>query len=474
MPAIWNQITAGEIIIPIGGTWISGGQKTLITGLSTDSRKTGPGELFLALRGDRFDGHEFISKAIESGAAGAVVQKDLLSKGTYPESAVIIAVDDTLKALGDLAGWWRYNHDVTVVAITGSAGKTTTKEMTSGILEMDGITLKSQGNFNNLVGLPLTLLKLTEEFQNTVLEMGMNREGEISRLTEIANPDVGVITNVGMAHLEGLGSLEGVAGAKTELIKKISSKGKIIINGDNELLVKTASGFKREMTTFGLGEENDVVAVKVRDLGLDGISFFLKYREKSRHIKLKVHGLHNVYNALAAAAVGTCLNVPSEHVIAGLESFSGIEGRLTVEVLSGGITLVDDTYNANPLSLKATLDSLEALKRKGGRIIIGLGEMMELGDATGAAHLEAGRLVAGLGAHSLIAIGEHAREVINGAKGDNISKKRAVAVQTREEMLEIIKKEMDRGDLVLLKGSRKMGLGKVADGLREINNKLPQ
>jgi UDP-N-acetylmuramoyl-tripeptide--D-alanyl-D-alanine ligase len=223
MSTVWGEITAKEILEPICGTWISGNQQTILKGLSTDSRKTGPGELFWALKGERYDGHDFVEMAIDRGAAGIVIQKDYW-KGEGGRGPVVITVDDTLRALGDMAAWWRQHHSIQLVAITGSAGKTTTKEMAAGILKLGHKTLKNQGNYNNLIGLPLTLMQLDESYRRTVLEMGMNHPGEIARLTCIADPDVGVITNVGMAHIEGLGSLEGVARAKVELVEKLSSK----------------------------------------------------------------------------------------------------------------------------------------------------------------------------------------------------------------------------------------------------------
>jgi len=232
MPAAWGKIAAGEILSPTNGNRVSGNSETVLSGISTDSRSIKPGELFWALKGERFDGHDFALKTIGLGAAGILVQKDwwnsevATKRPSNSRIPLIITVNDTLKALGDLATWWRQQHNVRVVAITGSSGKTTTKEMVANILEQGSGTLKNQGNFNNLIGLPLTLLQLEERHQNAVLEMGMNRPGEIGRLTEIADPDVGAITNVGMAHIEGLGDLQGVAKAKQSLLKKFPRKAR--------------------------------------------------------------------------------------------------------------------------------------------------------------------------------------------------------------------------------------------------------
>ncbi len=471
MPAAWGQTTAGEIVSPTNGKLISGDSGIVLSGISTDSRNINQGELFWALKGERFDGHDFVLKAIENGAAGIVVQKDWWNREVatklLPNSRIpaIINVNDTLKALGDFAAWWRQQHNVRVVAITGSSGKTTTKEMVANILEQENLTLKNQGNFNNLIGLPLTLLQLEECHQNAVLEMGMNHAGEIGRLTKIADPDVGVITNVGMAHIEGLGDIKGIARAKTELIEKVSSKSEMVLNGDDQLLLKTASRFKKQWITFGLGERNDVRAEGIRNLGIGGMSFDLLVREDSLPVRLKVPGLQNVLNALAAVAVSLCLDTSFENIVKGLGDFAGLKGRFMVISLQNGITLVDDTYNANPSSLKAALSSIGSLVDEGRKIIVCLGEMMELGDVTVPEHRQAGRSVAELGTYYFLAMGEHAHEMINGAIDSGMPSNRAHVVSSHKEMVSKIKGEMHEGDLVFIKGSRKMALEKVVEGL---------
>ncbi|MBU0990217.1 MAG: UDP-N-acetylmuramoyl-tripeptide--D-alanyl-D-alanine ligase [Proteobacteria bacterium] len=467
MPVGWGKITAKEILGPVKGSLISGDPETVLAGINTDSRIIRDGDLFWALRGERYDGHDFALKAIEKGSAGIVAQRSWVQSGWPVKDldSVVISVDDTLKALGDLAAWWRRQHNLKVVAITGSSGKTTTKEMVAAILELGHRTLKNQGNFNNLVGLPLTLLKLEEGYERAVLEMGMNRPGEIYRLTEIAHPDVGVILNVGMAHLEGLSDLDGVAKAKTELMEKIPSRGLIILNGDDGTLMKRASVFSKQKMTFGLGEGNDVRAVNIRDNGPEGITFDLQYRDNSWPVRVRVPGLHNLGNALAAAAVGLSLSEPPENIVKGLDMFSGIKGRFRMVSLSKGITLVDDTYNANPSSLGAALASVSSLVNEGGKIIVGLGEMLELGDATIHAHREAGRKVAEIGAYFFFAMGEHAGDMIEGARIAGMPENRLKIVETHDQMVKGIIDTLTAGSLVFLKGSRKMELEKVTEGL---------
>ncbi len=466
MRAKWGEITAGAIMTAVQGELLSGPLELVLRGLSTDSREMALGELFWALKGERYDGHDFVKQAVEKGATGAVIQKGYRPEIPEERNTVIIAVNDTLRSLGDLGNWWRRQYPIPVAAITGSVGKTTTKEMAARILGLKALTLKNEGNLNNLIGLPLTLLSLDEAHRRAVLEMGMNRPGEIARLTEIAEPDIGLITNVARAHLEGLGDIKAVARAKVELVEKMAEKGEVILNGDDELLLKAASPFRRKMTTFGLGSENHIRADKIQSLGKEGTSFELRYFGHTQPVRLRVPGLQNVFNALAASAVALCLGESIEFILQGLGSFEGIKGRFMVSQLPNGITLVDDTYNANPASLKAALDSLRALVAGGGRIIVGLGEMLELGDETVRAHLEAGKMVAELGVSHFLAMGEHADQMIEGALNKGFPPERAMVVRSREEMVQGIRATMKDGDVILLKGSRRMRLEKVAEVLK--------
>jgi len=467
MTTKWGEITAGEIVSPMQGELISGHAGSILSGLSTDSREITPGQIFLALKGERFDGHDFVEKAVKQGASGIVIEKDRVSEVSADSGLVTIAVTDTLKALGDLAAWWRKQHDVRVAAITGSAGKTTTKEMTADILGIGARTLKNRGNLNNLIGLPLTLLRLEEGDRRAVLEMGMNVPGEIGRLTEIADPDIGLITNVARAHLEGLGDIMSVARAKTELVEKISSEGQVILNGEDELLMKTASRFRKKTVTYGIRSGNEIRAEKIQNLGDKGLSFELQYHGNSVPIKLRVPGSQNLFNALAASAIAICMKEPFDHISKGLRGFKGIKGRFMLIHLPGDITIVDDTYNSNPSSLKAAIDSIRELAAHGRRVIIGLGEMLELGNETVSAHLEAGGMVAELGASYLFSMGDHSREMVTGALDKGFPTGRAIVVESHDEMKQRITDVMKDGDLILLKGSRKMGLERVSEGLKE-------
>ena len=465
MTARWREITAGEIVSALQGARISGSRKHVFRGLSTDSRQISQGYLFWALKGEKYDGHDFALKAVENGASGLVLERDCPSSILREEISVIY-VQDTLKALGDLAAWWRAEHHVAVIAVTGSAGKTTTKEMTASILQLSNETLKSKGNFNNLIGVPLTLLSLDDRHKAAVLEIAMNRPGEIGRLTEIADPSIGVITNVGKAHLEGVGDLKGVARAKVELLEKISPDALVVLNGDDQLLMEAASPFNRKKVTFGLGPKNDLRADKVQNMGPKGLSFELQYGEKTVAVKLNVPGIQNLFNALAASAVAFCLDKPAEQIAEGLRLFRGIQGRFTVSELAGGATLVDDTYNANPLSLNAAMQSLKSFVLEKGKLIVGLGEMLELGEETKRAHFEAGSLVAESGASYFLAFGDHAQEMVRGAAEKGFPPEKTFVATSHSEMAEKIRELIARDDVVFLKGSRLTGLDKVVDLLK--------
>jgi UDP-N-acetylmuramoyl-tripeptide--D-alanyl-D-alanine ligase len=354
-----------------------------------------------------------------------------------------------------------------VAAITGSGGKTTTKEMIYAILSLEGLTLKNEGNFNNLIGLPLSLFLLDKSHRYAVLEMGMNRPGEIGRLTEIADPDIGLITNVGHAHIEGVGSIEGVAKAKVELLDKMAPRALAILNGDDRILMQAAAAFRKKPITFGQGLENTVRAEKIRNLGREGFSFDIHHKGKPFSVKLRVPGFHNVSDALAAAAIALSLNLSRDQIQEGLSRFEGIKGRFKVVPLPDGSILIDDTYNSNPSSLRLALKSIKALAPQGRRVIVGLGEMLELGDETETGHVEAGEMVADTGADWFVALGEHASKMIRGAVDKGFPRRRAIRAKDYKEMGSKILEIMKPGDLVFLKASRRMGLERVAERIKK-------
>ena len=465
MTAKWGEITVKEVVSAIGGRQISGSPDELIGGLSTDSRRMIPGHIFLALKGEFYNGHNFLAEATNAGAAGVIVQSDTtIPQELSTNNLVVITVSSTLKALGDLALWWRRQWGARVIAITGSNGKSTTKEMAASILSLKANTMKSPGNFNNLIGLPLALLSLKEDHRMAVLEMGMNRRGEIARLTQIAEPDIGLITNVARAHLEGLGDLNGVIKAKGELLRMISKKSTVILNGDDELTSGLASTFPGPIITFGLGKMNQVRAGEIKKLGDYTQAFNIHIKGERVNVKINLPGIHNVFNALGGAAIAFCLSISKKLIAQGLGNFRPLKGRFQIIDLNGGIQIIDDTYNANPSSLRAALQTIKDLKKQG--LVVGLGEMLELGKEAAKYHFDAGHLIAGMGTRYLVVLGEHGRQIIEGACKGGMDIEQTYLATTHTEMIDAIKAQVREGDIVFLKGSRKMALDKVVEVIK--------
>ncbi len=466
MAAVWGRVSAGEIARAAGGELVSGPAHISLSGVSTDTRRPERDCVYWALKGERFDGNDFLDQAFESGAAAVVAREGRIDPGSVPSGKAAIAVKDTLRALGDFAGWWRREHRAQVLALTGSNGKTTTKEMAAAVMELQGPVLKNPGNYNNLIGLPLSILDLKQEHTRAVLEMGMNRPGEIGRLTDIAAPDVGLITNVARAHLEGMGGLRSVAAAKGELLERMGPGACAVVNGDDPLVMGEVHRFNGPVVTFGLGTGNQVRAEGVTELGGRGVEFELVRGPERGRVSLRVPGRHNVMNALAAAAAALAMGIPFPLAVRGLGRFRGVPGRFTVLDLPGGITLVDDTYNANPSSLAAALDSLEPLLAGRGRLIIGLGDMLELGEEAVQAHVEAGREAAKR-ADLIVLMGEYAGEAARGAGGAGASPESIRIVESHEEMARVVRAATGSGDVILLKASRGIRLDEVVRRLRE-------
>lgn len=417
----------------------------------TDSRRLSPRCLFVALVGPKHDGHQFVAEALNGGAAAAVVERPLPGVA----ATCLLVVDDTLRALGDLAAYTRRRYPVRVVAITGSNGKTTTKEMIAGICRCASFppprtsVLSTLGNENNLVGVPLTLLRLSGEEAVAVIEMGMSARGEIARLTEIADPDVGVITNVGPAHLEGLGSVEGVAAAKGELFAGMRADGTIVINNEDEWVKRVAQAFSGRRVCFGRGCE--VEATAVRDFGLDGIVFDLSVDGRKGSVRLRLCGAHNVSNALAAAAAAHALGLDVDTICRGLAAAEAPKMRMQVLRLANGVTLVNDGYNANPHSVEA---ALRASTRHASRLIAVLGEMRELGAESAALHRQIGKLARVYGVAALVAVGEHAEDQLEGARAAGMSPADVYLCEDYFAAAAVVTRLWRRGDVVLLKGSR--------------------
>ncbi len=432
-------------------------------GVSTDSRRVRPGQLFVALKGPNFDGHRFVSDALAKGAVGALVEQGF-SQETGGDACLLV-VPDTLRALGDLAGAWRRQQKTLVCGLTGSNGKTTTKEMLAAILGRRHRVHKNPGNYNNLIGLPLTLLELTPEHGACVVEMGMNAPGEIARLTEIASPQVGLITNVGPAHIGPLGSLEAVARAKTELFRGLEGGATAVVNLDDPLLAPWREWLSCRVVTFGRREGAEL---RARDLaalgGRQAFTLELPGGEAVRP-RLAVPGEHNVMNALAAAAAAWTLGLGAEEIKAGLEEFAPLPGRLSVVKGATGPWLLDDTYNANPTSVRAGLQALEVIAA-GRRMGLILGDMLELGAHSAELHRQTGRDAAQAGCRVVLALGEFAPQVAEGARQGGVDPALALAFSERRELIHKAREIFGPNDVVLVKGSRGMAMEEVVQAVK--------
>jgi UDP-N-acetylmuramoyl-tripeptide--D-alanyl-D-alanine ligase len=448
---------------------VHGSSSCRIHGVSSDSRKIQPGELFIPIAGPNFDGHQFIRQALEKGAAGSLFRPGWDQRAGEIEGLgkFLIRVEDPLKALGDLARFWRGRHSrVKVVAITGSNGKTTTKEMAARALSGAFRVLKTEGNLNNLIGLPLMLLRLSDEHEVAVLEMGMNLPGEVRRLKEIAEPQVSLITNVGRAHLEFLGSLEGIARAKGELWEGLKGEDWIAVNADDPRVAELAAAVHCRKKTFGIRERAEISAEGISVEAAWGTRFSLKLEDQMMPIRLNTFGKHNVYNALAAAALAAILGLDAEKIAAGLEGFQPHPGRGRIHRLGRGLHLLDDTYNSNPDSLEATLAAFREMKEEARGIVV-LGDMLELGPGTAGFHEEAGRRVGALGFEHLFFCGEQREHLAEGAKSAGMEGSRIHIFENPQEIPESLESRVGEGNWILVKGSRRLRLERVVEALIE-------
>ncbi len=458
------SISVEEIIEATGGQLLMDDHKTF-SGVSIDSRTITEGEMFFAIKGDNFDGHKFVESALIKGS-GAVVD---MKPEKLPEGKVIIYVNDTLKSLQDLAHFLRERRDIPVVAITGSNGKTTTKEMLYTVLSGKFRTLKNEGNLNNHIGLPLTLTRLVPEDEAVILEMGMNASGEIRRLCEIAVPDYGVITNVGSAHVGRLGSYDEVRKAKLEILGGL---GTAIVNADDTNLMqglRNMNDFRGQILTFGIKSDADVTAGDVIATE-NGIGFSLKSNDKkSVSVRLNVHGFFNVYNALAAAAVAIRLGMTLEEIKTAMETFRAYTMRFEV-IKKSGITVINDAYNANPSSMEESIIELKRMAPEGRSVAV-FGDMGELGGYSTEAHMEIGRVLSDAGVDVFVAVGEKMRLASDEIMkiGTGIPLPEVHNFKDAETAGHSIMKILKHGDTVLLKGSRVMGIetiaGRIADAI---------
>jgi UDP-N-acetylmuramoyl-tripeptide--D-alanyl-D-alanine ligase len=461
------RLSPDDIAAALQGKLTTTGEKE-VTGVSVDTRSLNAGEVFFALKGPNFDGHSFIEQALERGASGVVAERSSTAdrRAADETGAFMIQVSDTLQALGDLAALRRRAFDGRVVLITGTNGKTTAKEMTASILGVRWPVFKSPGNYNNLVGVPLSIFGLKEEHRGLVLEAGMNRLGEIGRLTEIASPDVGVITSIAPAHLLYLGDVEGIRKAKGELLEKMGRDGVAVLNADDREVKSLAGKFSGRVVTFAAGPGADVGAERMISRIDGGVSFDLVSPEGKVRISLSFLGLHNIYNALAAAAASLCFDFSLEEIRAGLERCLPLPQRLEMVRLPGGTRIIDDSYNANPGSVRAAVETFKDLVVKGRRFFL-LGDMLELGNYSRQAHEEMGRFLSEKGIDFLVTLGDESRIASEVFSREAAHGRKSLHVEDPGQAAAILVEEMSADDLLLIKGSRGMGLERVIEIIKE-------
>lgn len=445
-----------EVIKAVGGNLVSGDANVIFSGISIDSRKIGNGELFIPIEGKNFDGHDYIEKALKNGASGALTKHSDVNYHNYSDKC-IINVENTLKALGDIAKYHRSRFNTKVVAITGSVGKTSTKDMISKVLEEQYKVLSTQGNFNNEIGLPLTLLNLQKDHDIAVIEMGMRGFGEIELLSKIAKPDTAVITNIGSSHIEKLGSRNNILKAKMEIIHGMESSGTLILNGDDNLLLSLKDLVGMKTIYYGLEENLKYQAYNVKT-GENGSMFYVMLGNKEYEIKLSVPGIHNVYNALAAISTGMEYGMDPELILSGLAKYKSSYMRMNI-INNGVNNIIDDTYNSSPDSVKAALSVLCELSAK--RKIAILGDMLELGEFSEKAHYQAGIEAVKAGTDFIIAIGQFAQNTVKGALQHGISKKNVLVLDNNDDACKFLETYLKIGDALLIKGSRGMGMESI-------------
>jgi UDP-N-acetylmuramoyl-tripeptide--D-alanyl-D-alanine ligase len=441
-----NPLPLSQIAQFAGGRISCGDETVVIEKVSTDSRILRPGELFVALRGQNFDGHNFVERATQAGAAGAIVESTW--NGKIPKDFALLRTEDTLRAYQELAANYRKSLALNVVAITGSNGKTTTKDFTAAVLAHRFRVTKTEGNFNNHVGLPRTILEANSGDEVAVWEIGMNHPGEIATLAKLAAPDVAIITNIGVAHIEFMGSREKIAEEKGALAEAVGTEGTVILNADDPFTRSTATRVRGKLILAGTTAGN-IRASEISQSGT-GTDFTILEGAHRCRAQLPVPGLHMVQNALLAVAAGRVFGLSLEDCAAGLIGAPLTKARLQIKDL-GGVQFLDDSYNANPDSMKAALRTLVELDADGKRIAV-LGEMHELGDESERGHREVGETAAALKIDQLIAIGDAATAIADGARHAGLQK--TTVVNSTSEAAELLNQIAAPGDLVLIKGSR--------------------
>lgn len=454
-----EPISAVEIAQAVRGQIIHGKGESRFVRISTDSRHILPGDLFVALKGEHFNGHDFILDALARGASGAVVSQGFFP-GVTNTDVVLISVTDTLKALGDLAVYYRQKLPIHIIAVTGSNGKTTTKDMIHHLLSQGARVTKSPKSFNNCIGVPLTIFELNRQINFGIIELGTNAPGEIRRLSEIAKPHTAVFTNISETHLEGLGSVEGVAKEKGEMLDYIGKDGTLIINADNVWCNRIASNFSGRIVRFGINNQAQIKGSNVSRTDL-GLAFTVN---DNFRVNVPFYGMHNVYNCLAALAACHSLGFDIEKLSKTLLSFRLPAMRMDRQDV-GNIAVINDAYNANPQSMIAALNEYSEMKVHGRKVFI-CGDMLELGNHAERLHKEVGIKVAHSGIDLLLTVGKLSRYVAESASAHGMAKENIMCYDNLDEILASVVYYLKEGDTILIKGSRRIGLEGIQERIK--------
>lgn len=458
-----KNMTLKNIAKACGGKLFGGREDLEISGAVMDSRQIEKDFLFFAIKGERVDGHQFIPQVMEKGAACAVCEKLPEAEETGKYTGSYILVEDVKKAMQDIAAFYRSGLDIPVVGITGSVGKTSTKEFIAAVLEQKYKVLKTQGNYNNELGVPLTLLRIREEHEAAVVEMGINHFGEMHRLSRMAAPDIVVMTNIGDCHLEALGSREGILKAKSEIFDFMKENGTVIINGDDDMLSMIKEVHGHTPVTFGKNKNNLCYATDIRSKGLFGSSAELHLPSGSFQAEIPLPGEHMVYNALAAAAVGEALGLSVDEIAAGISAVKPTAGRSNLIECKDKV-VIDDCYNANPVSMCAALDLLAQADTRKAAV---LGDMFELGENAEKLHGDVGRHAAELALDVIVCVGEMSAEMAREARTANTGKSEIHYYPTKKDLLRELQDIVKPGDTVLVKASHGMGFEEIVENLKQ-------
>lgn len=453
-----KELSIAEILFATNGTLLSGNTDTLVSSVVCDSRKAHSGALFVPLLGDNVDGHEFIGDAFNSGAAASFVKTGYQLK-IEGKIGALIEVDDTLKAMQYLAKYYRKKFTLPIIGVTGSVGKTTTKEMIAAALGSVMKVFKTSGNYNGQIGVPLTIFELNDTYEIAIIEMGVSKIGEMEKLADIVNPDIGVITNIGVSHLENFKTVENICDEKLKIMK--NQNGILYLNGDSPILAKKGENSKCTVVYFGI---NGDYTYKCQDIYFGGYmtEFTLITSKFRENVSIPCLGIHNVYNALAAIGIASHLGKHIEDIKNGLKSFKNIGMRQQILSLNKGITVIDDSYNASPDSMKSAVNVLKSVDA--GRKIVVMADMLELGENSAQFHYDIGRYIAIENIEILIAIGQQAKNVIDGASSVN-QKTKSYSCANNHEALEILRNIIENNDSILVKGSRSMHTEEVVKKL---------